>query len=205
MPFFNQIKLNLSRKLYALTFGLWKTADAWHASQNRTFRSNLWTSRTLKICEYHNPWVNKPVLCSFLNHWIYFWIVVWVFRAQLGQLGLICVWLVGSCFSVEEIDDWAMPVSTILTLDRIDFDAIFQQINLNISRKLYALTFGLWVTLLSVEKTPLPSSFPFLFYPQRTFGNPLRAVFSNIELFPATANFPTNFPANFPLNIRGDF
>ena len=31
-----------------------------------------------------------------------------------------------------------MRVSTILTLDRIDFDAIFPQINLNLSRKLYA-------------------------------------------------------------------
>ena len=64
-------------------------ADAWHATQNRTFRSGFWTSRSLKICQYHNPWVTKPVLCPFLNHWIYFWIVVRVFRAQLG---LICVW-----------------------------------------------------------------------------------------------------------------
>ena len=56
-----------------------------------------------------------------------------VFRVQLG--GLICVWQiqVGPCLSVKEIDDQcefpqsprgAMRVSTILTLDRIDFDAI---------------------------------------------------------------------------------
>ena len=29
----------------------------------------------------------------------------------------------------------------------------------------------------------LPESFPCLFDPQRTFGNPLRAVFSKIEIF----------------------
>ena len=126
-------------------------ADAWHATQNRAFRSNFWTSRTLKICQYHKLWVTKPVHCPFLNHWIYVWIVVRVFHAQLG---LICVWQiqVWPCLSVKDIDDqcefpqsprWAMWVSTILTLDRMDFDAIFQQINWNLSRKLYSLTFGL--------------------------------------------------------------
>ena len=39
----------------------------------------------------------------------------------------------------------------------MDFDAIFQQINLNLSRKLY----GLYALIM-------------LLYPQRTFGNPLR-------------------------------
>ena len=74
-----------------------------------------------------------------------------VFRAQLG---LICIWQiqVWPCLSVKDINyqcdfpqspPWAMWVSTILTLDRMDFDAIFQQINFNLSRKLYALTFGL--------------------------------------------------------------
>ena len=78
--------------------------DAWHATQNRTFRNNLWTSRTLQICQYHNPWATKPVLCPFLNHWIYFWIVFRVFRAQLG---LICVWQiqVWPCLSVKDIDE----------------------------------------------------------------------------------------------------
>ena len=164
-------------------------ADAWHDTQNRTF-----TSRTLKICLYHSPWVTKPVLCPFHNHWIYFWIMVRVFRAQLG---LFSVWQVWPCLSVKDIDEqcefpqrprWAMRVSTILTLDRMDFHAIFQQINLNLSRKLYELklTFGLQNL---VGKTPLPESFACLFDRQRTFRNPLRAVFSKIEILPATAKF----------------
>ena len=36
-------------------------------------QSDLWTSRTLKICHYHNPWVTKPVPCPLFNHWLYFW------------------------------------------------------------------------------------------------------------------------------------
>ena len=59
-------------------------ADTWHATQNKSFRSDLWTSRTLKMCQYQNPWVTKPVLCPFLNNWKYSKIVVRVFRAQLG-------------------------------------------------------------------------------------------------------------------------
>ena len=35
----------------------------------------------------------------------------------------------------------------------------------------------------------LPESFPCLFDPQRTFGNPLRAVFSKIEIFSGTVKF----------------
>lgn len=79
-------------------------AEAWHATQNRTFRSDLLTLTTLKICQYHSPWVTKPVLCPFLNHWIYFWIVFRVFRAQLG---LICDWQiqVWPCLSVKDIDE----------------------------------------------------------------------------------------------------
>lgn len=53
--------------------------DKWQTTQNRTFWSNLWTSRTRKICQYHSPWVTKPVLCPFFHYWIYFWIVVQVF------------------------------------------------------------------------------------------------------------------------------
>ena len=43
----------------------------------------------------------------------------------------------------------------------MDFDAIFQQIDLNLSRKLYALQN-------LVAKTPLPESFGCLLDPQRT-------------------------------------
>ena len=39
----------------------------WHAAQKRTFRSAL---LTLKIWQYHDPGVTKPVLCPFLNQWI---------------------------------------------------------------------------------------------------------------------------------------
>jgi len=69
---------------------------------------------------------------------------------------------------------WAIRVSAILTLDWMDFDVIFQEINLNT-----ALTFPLQNL---VAKTPLPESFEIplpesfecLFDPQRSFGNPLR-------------------------------
>ena len=62
----------------------------------------------------------------FSNHWINFWIVVQVFRAQLG---LICV---------QEIQVWLyLLVQDIHEqckfLNRMDFSAIFQQINLTIS------------------------------------------------------------------------
>ena len=40
-----------------------------------------------------------------------------------------------------------------------------------------------------VEYNTLPESFACLFDPQRTFGNPLRAVFSKIEIFSGTAKF----------------
>ena len=65
------------------------------------------------------------------------------------RLDLICVWQIQVCLTVvsfgQSIDEqcefphrplWAMRVSAILTLDRMDFDVIFQQINLNLSRKL---------------------------------------------------------------------
>ena len=62
----------------------------------------------------------KPVFCPFRNHRKNFWIVVRVFRAQLG---LVCgrqiqVW---PYLSVDEQCEF---------LDGMDFDAIFQQINL---------------------------------------------------------------------------
>ena len=53
------------------------------------------------------------------------------------------------------------------SIDRMDFDAIFQQINLNLSRKLYVLTFGIQ----NLEtKTPPPEFFACLFDPPWTFG-----------------------------------
>ena len=61
---------------------------------------------------------------------------------------------------------WAIWLSEILTLDRMDFEMIFQQINLNT-----ALIFPLENL---VTKTPLPESFECLFDPKRSFGNPLR-------------------------------
>ena len=81
-------------------------------------KSDLYTSRTLKYANF-----TKPVFCTFLNHCINFWIVVRVFRAQLG---LICVRQiqVWPYISVQDIDEQCE------FLDRMDFDAIFQQINL---------------------------------------------------------------------------
>ena len=156
-------------------------ADAWHATQNKSFRSDLWTSRTLKMCQYQNPWVTKPVLCPFLDNWKYFKIVVRVFRAQLG---LTWVWKiqVWPCLSVKDIDEqcefsqsprWAIRVSTILTQDRMDFDAIFQQINLNLSRKLYALTLVDFRTswrdwLFTIHKKKIPEILVEKFWSVRT-------------------------------------
>ena len=42
------------------------------------------TSTPLELWKYAN--FTKPVFCPFLNHWINFWIVVRVFRAQLGLI-----------------------------------------------------------------------------------------------------------------------
>ena len=58
-----------------------------------------------------------------------------------------------------------MGVSTISTPDRVDFDAIFQQMNLNLFRRLYART--------SWQRRSFPNLSGVLFDPQRTFGNPL--------------------------------
>ena len=79
-------------------------------------KSDLYTSGTRK----KNADFTEPVFCPFCNHWINFWIVVQVFRAQLG---LICVRQiqVWPYLSVDEQCEF---------LDRMDFDAIFQQINL---------------------------------------------------------------------------
>ena len=59
--------------------------------------------------------------CPFRNHWRNVWIVVWVFRAQLG---LICVWQiqVWPYISVDEQCEF---------LDRMDFDATFQTYDIN--------------------------------------------------------------------------
>ena len=69
----------------------------------------------------------------------------------------------------------------------MDFDVIFQQINLST-----ALIFRL---LNLAAQTPLSESFKCLFDPQRGFGNPLRTfrqsfashVLEKIEIFSATA------------------
>ena len=58
-----------------------------------------------------------------------------------------------------------MRDSTTLTLDQMDFDAIFQQINLNL--KLYAVQN-------LVAKTPLVESFARRARPAENFCNPLR-------------------------------
>ena len=82
-----------------------------------------------------------------------------------------------------------MRVSTILTLDRRDFDAIFQQINLNLSRKLYALTFGLqnlvaWQRLCSQH----PSAC--LFYPSELSAILCEPCSPKSRFFLLRRNFP---------------
>ena len=72
----------------------------------------------------------KPAFCPFRNHWINFLIVVRVFRAQLG---LICVRQiqVWQYLSVDEQCEF---------LDRMDFDANFQQINLQYQWPIWVYT-----------------------------------------------------------------
>ena len=77
-----------------------------------------------------------------------------------------------------------MLVSTVLTLDQMDFDAIFQQINQSLSRKLYALQN-------LALKNPLPESFACFFDPQRTFGNPLRTFWQNRDFSCHGAKYST--------------
>ena len=82
-----------------------------------------------------------------------------------------------------------MRVSTILTLDRTDFDAIFQEINLNLSRKLYALTFGLqnlvaWQRLCSQH----PSAC--LFYPSELSAILCEPCSPKSRFFLLRRNFP---------------
>ena len=58
------------------------------------------SKRPLELWKYRN--FTKPVSCPFLNNWINFWIVVRVFRAQLG---LIFVRQMQVCLSVKDIDE----------------------------------------------------------------------------------------------------
>ena len=60
-------------------------ADTWHATQSDLY--------SLELGKYGD--FTKPVFCPFLNHWINFWIVLRVFRAQLGLIFVrqIQVWL----------------------------------------------------------------------------------------------------------------
>ena len=67
---------------------------------------------------------------------------------------------------------WAIRVSEILTLDRMDLEVIFRQINLNT-----ALTFPL------VAKTPHPESFECFVDPLLGFGNLLPALLSRTQDF----------------------
>ena len=60
--------------------------------------------------------------------------------------------------------EWAIWVSTILTLNRMDVDMIFFSFNYSSSLS----------TSESRAKTPLPDSFKCFFDPQRSFGNPSR-------------------------------
>ena len=67
-------------------------ADTWHATQNKSFRSDLWTSRTLKMCQYQNPWVTKPVLCPFLN--LLAWLVVYHSSKKIPEILVEKFWSV---------------------------------------------------------------------------------------------------------------
>jgi len=100
------------------------------------------TSTPLELWKYAN--FTKPVFCPFLNHWINFWTVVRVSRAKLG---LICLrqiqvifrfktwWALCEFLHRMDVDaifqqinlryEWAIWVSAILTLNRIDVDMIF--------------------------------------------------------------------------------
>ena len=166
------------------------------------------TSTPLELWKYAN--FTKPVFCPFLNHWIIFWIVVRVFSAQLS---LICVrqiqmWLY---LSVQDIDEQCE------FLDRMDFDAIFQQINLRyqwavwvsailtLNRMDVDMIFFIWIQVNTALASPLQnlvqrlrSQTPSSASPQRGLGNPLRTfrqyiaspVLEKSRLFLLRRNFP---------------
>ena len=83
-----------------------------------------------------------------------------------------------------------MRVFTIFTLDRMDFEAIFQQISLKLSAKLYALSESRAKRLCSQNPRRVystPSEFSAILCV--LFGNRLRAVLSKIEIFLLRRNF----------------
>jgi len=151
-------------------------------SRWRVTRYRKATSTPLQLWKYAN--FTKPVFCLFLNHWINFWIVVRVFRVQLG---LICVRQihVWPYLSVQDIDEqwdflnrmdlvaifqqinlqyqWTIWVSAVLTLNRLDVCTIFFSFKYTSSLS----------TSQSCAKTPLPDSIACFFDPQQSFGNPL--------------------------------
>ena len=173
----------------------------WHAAQKRTFRSAL---LTLKIWQYHDPGVTKPVLCPFLNQWI-----IRTFGFWCESVGPSWVWFASDKSKCDRVvrSKTSMPVRvsatsslsngvcTILTLNRMDFDAIFQQINPNLCRKLYALTYGLQNGL---TKTSLPESFAWrLLYPNEPLAILCESCCQKSIFFLPRRNFPPY--------IRGDF
>ena len=111
----NNSKLDINRFFYA---------DAWHATQNRTFRSDLYTSKTLKICQFHETSFLSfsQSLNKFLDA-----------GASLSRPNRfdLCPTNRSVTVSLGQRHRWAMQVSTVLTLDRMDFEVIFQQIYLN--------------------------------------------------------------------------
>ena len=117
-----KLRLQLRYLAYEQQFKTWDKL-LFTLTRDTLPKSDLYTSGTRKIC-------TKPVFCPFRNHWINFWIVVRVLRAQLGLIWVrqIQVW---PYFSVDEQCEF---------LDRMDFDAIFQQINLRCQWAMWVYT-----------------------------------------------------------------
>ena len=176
---FGIIKLRLQLSYYEQQFKTWDKKA---------------TSTPLKLWKYAN--FTKPVFCPFPNHWINFWIVVRVLRAQLGLICVrrILVWP-EQCEFLHRMDvdaifqqinlryEWAISVSAILTLNRMDVDMIFFSFNYSSSLS----------TSESRVTTPLPDSFECFFDPQRSFGNPLRTFWQYLANFSAIPREPCSY------------
>ena len=94
-------------QLYPRQYKTWQERDTLH--KTGLFET---TYRPLKLCQYHSLWVTKPVFCPFLNHWIYFSMVVRVFSGSFpghaqrtfGNLVIFVLIRGGYSFNIHSTD-----------------------------------------------------------------------------------------------------
>ena len=144
----------------------------------------------------------KPVFCPFLNHWINFGL--WCKSSRPVRFDL-CPTIPSVTVSFGQRHRWPMRVSTVLTLDRMDFDAFFQQVNLRYQWAIWVspiLTLDRMDFDMTFQQINLNTALICLFVPQQSFAFAyLSAILCmpcswKIEIFSAMAKFSSL--------IRGD-